>query len=90
VLFNAKKIIYYVLISVSLQFIHTKELRGATASLLLGDMTVLNGYVKDASNDETMVGVTVAILGTTRGGFTNRSGYFSITNIPPGEDVVRG
>lgn len=55
---------------------------------LSGNAT-LNGYVKDGSNGETMVGATIAILGTNRGAYTNKSGYFSIANISPGDYKVK-
>ncbi|MEO5930410.1 MAG: TonB-dependent receptor, partial [Candidatus Kapaibacterium sp.] len=48
----------------------------------------LNGYVVDADTKETLIGATVTIKGTKLGGFTNKSGYFSIRNIPPGKQTV--
>jgi hypothetical protein len=55
----------------------------------IGINAVLNGYVKDAENDETLVGATVSIVGTKKGSYTNRSGYYSIVDIVPGEYKIR-
>lgn len=48
----------------------------------------LNGYVTDTETQETLIGATVAIKGTKLGAYTNKSGYFSIPNIPPGRHTV--
>lgn len=53
------------------------------------DGATLNGYVKDAETGETLVGATVFIVGTKKGAYTNKSGYFSISGIPAGERTVR-
>jgi len=43
----------------------------------------INGYVKDASSGETLIGATVVIKGTTQGTVTNAYGFYSIT-LPEG------
>ncbi|TAL70586.1 MAG: TonB-dependent receptor [Bacteroidetes bacterium] len=47
-----------------------------------------NGYVLDSATNETLVGATVAFKGTKLGTYTNKSGYFSITNIIPGDYTI--
>jgi len=47
--------------------------------------SAVSGYVKDNETDETLIGASVFIKGTSYGARTNKSGYFSISNIPPGE-----
>lgn len=42
----------------------------------------ISGYVKDASNGETLIGATVLIQGTSQGVITNAYGFYSIT-LPP-------
>lgn len=44
----------------------------------------VNGYVSDSRSGETMIAANVAILELNRGTATNTSGYYSITNLPPG------
>lgn len=44
----------------------------------------VSGFVEDSLTKETLVGATVAISGTKFGAYTNKSGYFSISNIRPG------
>lgn len=39
----------------------------------------ISGYVKDASNGETLIGATVVIKGTSQGVITNVYGFYSIT-----------
>lgn len=39
----------------------------------------ISGYVKDASNGETLIGATVLIKGTSQGVITNVYGFYSIT-----------
>jgi hypothetical protein len=49
----------------------------------------LNGYVKDETNGETLIGATVFIQGTKKGSYTNKAGFYSITNIKPGTYTVK-
>ena len=48
----------------------------------------LNGYVRDASDGEELIGVTVLIKELSNGVFTNPYGFYSIT-LAPGEYTVR-
>lgn len=48
----------------------------------------LSGFVKDSETEETLIGATVFIKGTKLGAYTNKSGFFSITGIEPGEYEV--
>jgi hypothetical protein len=48
----------------------------------------LNGYVKDLQTGETLVGATVSIQGLKLGSYTNKSGFYSIINIPSGKYVI--
>lgn len=47
----------------------------------------LSGYVKDASNGETLIGATVLIKELKTGNVTNFYGFYSIT-LEPGEYIV--
>lgn len=49
---------------------------------------VLSGFVTDSLSKETLIGATVLIEGTKLGSYTNKSGFFSVKNIPPGEYTV--
>jgi hypothetical protein len=44
----------------------------------------VEGIVKDKKTDEYLVGAHVAVIGTHLGDATDHTGYFIITNIPPG------
>lgn len=48
----------------------------------------VSGYVQDSVTKETIVGATVMIKDTKKGGYTNKLGYFSISNVDPGERVI--
>ncbi len=48
----------------------------------------LNGYVVDAETNETLIGASIFVKGTKLGAYTNKSGYFSIRNIPAGKQTV--
>jgi len=48
----------------------------------------VSGFVEDSATKETIVGATLAIKGTKLGAYSNKSGYFSISNIPPGERIL--
>ncbi len=52
------------------------------------DKGAINGFIEDTTSKETLVGATVTIKGTKLGAYTNKSGYFSVSNIPPGEQTV--
>ena len=45
----------------------------------------LSGFVKDKETGETLVGASVFLKKTAYGTRTNKSGFYSITNIPQGE-----
>ncbi len=45
----------------------------------------ISGFVKDKETGETLVGASVFLKKTSYGNRTNKSGFFSITNIPQGE-----
>lgn len=45
----------------------------------------LSGYVVDESTKETIIRASVAIKSLKTGSFTNKNGFFSINNIPPGK-----
>lgn len=47
----------------------------------------LSGYVKDAQNGETLIGVTVFIKNTTTGTTTNAYGFYSIS-LAPGDYLI--
>ncbi len=46
-----------------------------------GDQSI-SGFVRDASNGETLIGVNVTIRGTSLGSTTNQGGFFQINRIP--------
>ncbi|MDQ1266349.1 MAG: TonB-dependent receptor, partial [Bacteroidota bacterium] len=48
----------------------------------------LNGFVRDAGNEETIIGATVFIAELKIGAYTNKSGYYSLSGIPEGEFTV--
>ncbi|MFT5999089.1 MAG: hypothetical protein ACI81P_001545 [Neolewinella sp.] len=52
-------------------------------SLSAQERVTVKGYVKDASNGETLIGATVYLNGTTKGTTTNEYGFYSLT-VDPG------
>lgn len=48
----------------------------------------LNGFVKDSKTQETLIGATVYLKGTSLGTYTNKSGFFSVKGIDPGEYTI--
>ena len=58
-----------------------------TASADPKDGTI-NGFVEDSVSKETIVGATVQIKGAGLGSYTNKAGYFSISNVPTGKQIV--
>lgn len=52
---------------------------------ILAQNASISGYVRDSSNQETLIGATIRIDGTTRGAQTNKDGYYVISNIKPGK-----
>lgn len=53
-------------------------------SVLAQDKFTINGYVKDASNGEALIGATVYVKEISNGAVTNVYGFYSIT-LTPGE-----
>lgn len=48
----------------------------------------VNGYIVDEKTDETIVSANVSVKGTKLGAITNKSGFFSIKNIPSGKQTL--
>ncbi len=53
-----------------------------------GQQATINGYVKDATNGEVLIGATVLIKGTSKGTITNPYGFYSLS-VPPGEYTIQ-
>lgn len=49
----------------------------------------INGFVRDITNGETLIAATVYLDGTSYGTYTNKKGYYNLTNIPPGEYTLK-
>ena len=63
------------------------------AGMIVGDpanagKAVINGYVRDKSTGETLIGATVQLKESGIGAVTNKAGYYSIANIIPGKYTV--
>src|SRR5690242_12318549 len=58
------------------------------ATLHAQESAALSGYVVDAETQETLIGAVVTVRGTKLGGVTNKSGFFSIKNIPAGKQTI--
>ena len=56
-------------------------------ALLAQERVTVRGYVRDASNGETLIGATVFAEGTTKGAVTNEYGFYSLT-LEPGDYVL--
>ena len=48
----------------------------------------INGFVRDASNGESLPYVNVSLKGTLLGAATSDQGYYVINNVPPGEYTI--
>jgi hypothetical protein len=48
----------------------------------------VSGFTEDSLTKETLVGATVSVKGTKLGSYTNKSGFFSISRIPPGAQTL--
>jgi len=73
------KYISLIALLVLFQFIYANEPE------MMSDNASLSGYVKDSETDETLIGAVISLEGTKLGAYTNKSGYFSINNIPTGK-----
>lgn len=48
----------------------------------------INGFVVEQGSREPLISVSVQIKGTKLGALTNKSGYFSVKNVPVGKQTV--
>lgn len=55
---------------------------------LFAQKSSISGSVIDKKNNESLIGVSILIKGTTNGTVTNLDGQFELTNIEPGKHVV--
>ncbi len=62
---------------------------GSAVSATAQDRAILNGYVTDQANGETLLFANIILKGTTRGANTNTSGYYRLVGIPPGTYTVQ-
>ncbi len=53
--------------------------------MFAGTTGKISGYVTDEETGEPIVGANVIIEGTYLGASADLDGYYSISNIPPGE-----
>ncbi len=60
-----------------------------TASSIFAAGNTVSGFVKDKETGETLVGASVYFLNTNYGARTNKSGFYSIVNIPEGEYTIQ-
>ncbi len=58
-----------------------------TTALYGQNNVTLSGYIKDASNGETLIGATAYIVETRQGATSNEYGYYSIS-VPAGQYTV--
>ncbi|MBU3699741.1 MAG: TonB-dependent receptor [Candidatus Kapabacteria bacterium] len=49
---------------------------------------VVSGFVEDAVTKEPLIGATISVKAIKAGAYTNKSGYFSISNIPAGQQII--
>ncbi|MCF7805196.1 MAG: TonB-dependent receptor [Candidatus Marinimicrobia bacterium] len=69
---------------------HITKLKMMIFTVLLvfaGSVTAgtISGFIKDATNEETLIAANVYIKDTQLGAMTNNQGYYIINNIPAGE-----
>ncbi|MFN6135870.1 MAG: TonB-dependent receptor, partial [Bacteroidota bacterium] len=48
----------------------------------------ISGFVEASVTKEPLIGATISVMGLKAGAYTNKSGYFSISNVPAGEQTV--
>jgi len=48
----------------------------------------VSGYISDAETGETLISANLALADSPKGTSTNTSGYYNLTNIPPGTYTV--
>ncbi len=53
------------------------------------NLASMSGFVYDSDSKETLIGATVFITGTKKGTYTNKAGFYSITDIKPGTYTIR-
>ena len=49
----------------------------------IGEAATISGFVRDASNGESLPFASVYLKGRNWGGISNESGYYAIVNVPP-------
>ncbi len=52
------------------------------------DKCSVSGFIKDSTNLEPLIGATVYLKKTKYGTYTNKMGFFSLTNLEPGEYII--
>ena len=71
-----------------LKFLKTILIFFFTLNLLHSQNCTLNGYVLEQGSKEPLINVTLTVKGTKIGTLTNKSGYYSLKNIPSGKQTI--
>ncbi|MEY3387044.1 MAG: hypothetical protein RIR53_1855, partial [Bacteroidota bacterium] len=48
----------------------------------------ISGFVEDAISKEPLIGAPISVKGIKAGAYTNKSGFFSISNVPVGQQTI--
>ncbi len=73
-----------VLLTINLVLFSVINLCANNEASTLAEMCTINGFVYDSTNKEILIGATVKLEGTTIGTLTNKQGFFTLSNIAPG------
>ncbi len=61
----------------------------ANNAALSTEFASMSGFVYDSESKETLIGATVYLVGTQKGAYTNKAGFYSVTDIKPGKYTIR-
>jgi hypothetical protein len=79
--------LYYLQYAVVVMVLHCTPVLLAKLNAQQG-IASLSGYILDAENKEPLISATASIKEIKLGGFTNKSGFFTVRSIPVGRHVV--
>ncbi len=61
----------------------------ANSAAASSEYASMSGFVYDSESKETLIGATVYLVGSKKGAYSNKAGFYSITDIEPGKYTVR-
>lgn len=85
---SKNKFITFILLTIFLITTNKIDLNSKVTIIANNDNGTISGLVLNKEDKETLIGATIRIKDQKLGAYTNKSGFYTIKNIPPGKYIL--